>query len=349
MTHSPARDRLSAGPSLLRRALFGLAVVAPLAHLSPVALACSGPASAPQGRYFLPKAGAVVPANVPNIGFVRGGLVAAPSVDCATLVDRGGVTVPTARWPSPAGDLVLQPLSPLAVGESYTVTSACAPASRDGGGDDGGLDGGGPLPTEAGATGATLTAFTAGPPSPLPTALGKLELLSLAEATLSDPSPAKCYGPLPVKLARLRFTPDPSLVPFAQVADVKTATFDAAGVIDRGRAPVEQAVAVSPSGEPTVFEVTLRCGSGRQPIKVTGGLVQSVGARALEVSVDADTPCGGGASDDTGCSTSGARAGGRGALALLLVAVSAGLARRARPRRGGLARTQGVPAGRRSS
>lgn len=339
MNHSPARDRLSAAPSRLRRALFGLAVVAPLSHLAPVALACSGPTSAPQGRYFLPKAGAVVPANVPTIGFVRGGLVAAPSVDCATLVDRGGVTVPTARWPSPAGDLVLQPLSPLAVGESYTVTSACAPASRDGGGDDGGLDGGGPLPMEAGAAGATLTAFTAGPAAPLPTALGKLELLSVAEATLSDPSPAKCYGPLPVKLARLRFTPDPALVPFAQVADVKTATFDAAGVIDRARAPVEQAVTVNASGEPTVFEVTLRCGSGRQPIKVTGGLVQSVGARALEVSVDADTPCGSGASDDSGCSASGARAGGHGAVALLLVAVAAGLARRTRRLRGALVST----------
>lgn len=302
------------------RALAALGLLGPVAVTLALTLTAAGPAhacSVPLACGFtLPQASTRVPSNTPAIGVGKHGT----NVPFLLLVDETGAQVPATRE-AVDGSTFLRPTSPLKENATYTLTVGC---NTDGG--VGGLDGGGDT---------TVKKVTAGAPTPLPTSLGRLKLLEARDEAVSTPGEADCQGLRRAKIARVRWTPDPSLAAFSPMLLVTKNGAPDFYAGNNGSGNDSLKVELGSGTSPLEFDVKLKCLALIQRAELSGGVFGAAPLPVLTVDVPACiTSPGepGPAVDEGGCAVSGPRAT-RPALAaagLTALALAAWAARRRR-------------------
>ncbi|HRG95040.1 MAG TPA: Ig-like domain-containing protein [Polyangiaceae bacterium] len=252
----------------LARALAALGLLAPLvvtlapsrdAHACSVPLACG---------FTLPATSTRVPLNTPALGVGNHGT----NVPFLVLVDEAGATVPATRE-AIDGSTFLRPTAPLKENATYTLTVGC---NTDGG--VGGLDGGAE---------PSVKKITAGAPTPLPTSLGRLKLLEARDEAISTPGQADCQGLRRAKIARVRWTPDPSLAAFSPMLLVTKNGAPDFYAGNNGSGNDSLKVELGSGTSPLEFDVKLKCLALTQQVVLSGGVFGAPALPALEVDVPA--------------------------------------------------------------
>ena len=298
----------------VERALAALGLLAPLAlTLAPGdARACSVPLAC---GFTLPATSTRVPLNTPALGVGNHGT----NVPFLALVDETGAAVP-AKQEAVDGSTFLRPAAPLKENATYTLTVGC---NTDGGvGPDGGAE-------------RSVKKITAGAPTPLPTSLGRLKLLEARDEVVSTPGQADCQGVRRSKLARVRWTPDPSLAPFGPMLLVTKNGAPDFYAGNNGSGNDSLKVELGSGTSPLEFDVKLRCLALTQQVVLSGGVFGAPALPPIEVDVPACITSPGDPgppADEGGCAVAGP-AGSRPALAaaaFTALALAAWAARRRR-------------------
>lgn len=238
----------------------GLATLAPpgVAHACSVPLACG---------FTLPATSTRVPLNTPALGVGNHGT----HMPALTLVDEAGLAVPATRE-SVDGSTFLRPTTPLKENATYTLTVGCNAAD---GAVDGGLE-------------PSVKKLTAGAPTPLPASLGRLKLLEARDEAVSTPGQADCQGLLRAKIARVRWTPDPSLAAFSPMLLVTKNGASDFYAGNNGSGNDSLKVELGSGTSPLEFDVKLKCLDLAQEVVLSGGVFGAPALPPLKVEVP---PC----------------------------------------------------------